>query len=322
MSNALIALREELRDAGLVDTHYHVGPELIVRRYDVKTLADKAVPFGATLVLKNHTYPTTPLASLARGHFGANFLGGVVLNNYVGGLNPQAVQGAHSGNRSNVSDPTPDPMPIVVWMPTVHAESHLRLHGFGFDPRWAGCCTHATDPQRSLPAQVVPDTPVIVFDESGKPKPELIATLEAVASNGCILATGHLHASEVMKLVPLALDIGVRRVILTHPHYPSIQLSDEEQKTLTRRPQVFAEHCFAIHTQDGVALQNYVDAIRATGPEQVLLSTDFGQVSSDPFPDGSIRYAAELGELVKGVISRRDFIAMFCSNGRRALALA
>ena len=110
MSNALIALREELRDAGLVDTHYHVGPELIVRRYHVKTLADKAVPFGATLVLKNHTYPTTPLASLARGHFGANFLGGVVLNNYVGGLNPQAVQGAHSGNRSNVSDPTPDPM--------------------------------------------------------------------------------------------------------------------------------------------------------------------------------------------------------------------
>jgi Family of unknown function (DUF6282) len=182
MSNALIALREELRDAGLVDTHYHVGPELIVRRYDVKTLADKAVPFGATLVLKNHTYPTTPLASLARGHFGANFLGGVVLNNYVGGLNPQAVQGAHSGNRSNVSDPTPDPMPIVVWMPTVHAESHLRLHGFGFDPRWAGCCTHATDPQPSVPAQVVPDTPVIVFDESGKPKPELIPTLEAVTS--------------------------------------------------------------------------------------------------------------------------------------------
>src|SRR4029079_3342502 len=120
MSDAAVALREELRDAGLVDTHYHVGPELIVRRYDVKTLADKAVPFGATLVLKNHTYPTTPLASLARGHFGASFLGGVVLNNYVGGLNPQAVQGAHSGNRSNVSDPTPDPMPIVVWMPTVH----------------------------------------------------------------------------------------------------------------------------------------------------------------------------------------------------------
>src|SRR3954453_16523615 len=112
MSAAVVELTEELRDAGLVDTHYHVGPELIVRRYDVKTLADKAVPFGATLVLKNHTYPTTPLASLARGHFGANFLGGIVLNNYVGGLNPKAVEAARSGNRANVADATPDATPI------------------------------------------------------------------------------------------------------------------------------------------------------------------------------------------------------------------
>ena len=94
------ALKEELREAGVVDTHYHVGPELIVRRYDVKTLADAAAPFGATLVLKNHTYPTTPLASLARARFGAQFFGGVVLNRYVGGLNPQAVEGARSGNRT------------------------------------------------------------------------------------------------------------------------------------------------------------------------------------------------------------------------------
>jgi hypothetical protein len=33
-----------------------------------------------------------------------------------------------------------------------------------------------------FPHRLSPDTPVIVFDESGKPKPELIATLEAVAS--------------------------------------------------------------------------------------------------------------------------------------------
>jgi hypothetical protein len=66
MFDALDNLAEALREEGVVDTHYHVGPELIVRRYDVKMLADVAVPFGATLVLKNHTYPTTPLAALAR----------------------------------------------------------------------------------------------------------------------------------------------------------------------------------------------------------------------------------------------------------------
>jgi Family of unknown function (DUF6282) len=320
--NAIDALKEELREAGVVDTHYHVGPELIVRRYDVKSLADAATPFGATLVLKNHTYPTTPLASLARGRFGAQFLGGVVLNQYVGGLNPQAIDGARSGNRADVGNESADATPIVVWMPTVHAQSHLRVHGFSFDPRWAGCCTHGKKKDQLAGAEAVTaEEPVIVFDEAGKPAPKLIATLEAIVRNRCILATGHLHASEVMKLVPLALEMGVHRVILTHPHYSSIRLADEAQKTLARSPEVFIEHCFAVHTQDGVPLGAYSEAIRTTGPEQVLLSTDFGQSSSDPFPDGTIRYAAELGELVKGSVSHADFIAMFSANGRRALGL-
>ncbi len=322
MSDATASLREELRQYGVVDTHYHIGPELIVRRYDVKTLADAAVPFGATLVLKNHTYPTTPLASLARARFGAKFLGGVVLNQYVGGLNPQAIEGARSGNRAAVDSNAADTTPFVVWMPTVHAQSHIRTHGFSFDPRWSGCCTHDAPGHHPHHANsATPDAPVIVFDDAGYPKPELIATLEAMVHNNCILATGHLHADEVMKLVPLALEMGIRRVVLTHPHYSSIRLSDEAQKVLTRRPEVFAEHCFAVHTQDGVALRAYADAIRVTGPEQVLLSTDFGQLTSDPFPDGTIRYAAELSELLEGVVSRQDFLAMFSSNGRRALGI-
>jgi hypothetical protein len=322
MIDAAAALREELRQSGVVDTHYHVGPELIVRRYDVKTLADVAAPFGATLVLKNHTYPTTPLASLARARFGAKFLGGVVLNRYVGGLNPQAVEGALSGNRALVDAIAPDMTPFVVWMPTVHAQSHIRVHGFSFDPRWAGCCTDEDEGHSHATPDRAPDAPVIVFDEDGRPRPELLATLEMMVRNRCILATGHLHAEEVKRLVPLALEMGIHRVILTHPHYPSIQLSDEAQKTLTRRPEVFVEHCFAVHTQDGIRLQAYADAIRVTGPEQVLLSTDFGQVSSEPFPDGTLRYAAELGRLIKGTVARSDFIAMFSSNGRRALGIA
>jgi hypothetical protein len=321
MTTIVDALKQELKDAGVVDTHYHVGPELIVRRYDVKTLADVAAPFGATLVLKNHTYPTTPLAALARARFGAHFLGGVVLNRYVGGLNPQAIEGARSGNRANVADATPDNSPIVVWMPTVHAASHIRVHGFGFDPAWSGCCTHGHDDDATKATEANPDAPVVVFDDAGKPVRALIETLEAMARNRCILATGHLYADEVKKLVPLALDVGIHRVILTHPHYPSIRLSDEDQKMLLKRPEVFAEHCFAVHTQDGVPIEDYVAAVRTTGPEQVLLSTDFGQVSSAPFPDGTITYAAAMGERLKGFVSRHDFIAMFSSNGRRALGL-
>ena len=321
MFEDLNRLTEALREEGVVDTHYHVGPELIVRRYDVKTLADVAVPFGATLVLKNHTYPTTPLASLARAHFDARFFGGIVLNRYVGGLNPQAVESACSGNRTYASRGEPDPSPVVVWMPTVHARSHLQVHGFAFDPRWSGCCTHGhadhTDPNSRTAAE-----PVIVFEDNGCPASELIPTLEAIARNKCVLASGHLHAEEVKRLVPMALEIGVKRIILTHPHYPSIRLADEDLKMLTLHPEVFIEHCFAIHTQDGVPLEAYADSIRVTGSEQVLLSTDFGQVSSDPFPEGTLRYAAALASLLKGKVSRAAFLGMFTSNGRRALGIA
>ena len=314
-----VSLGEELQQAGIVDTHYHIGPELIARRYDVKSLADAARPFDATLVLKNHTYPTTPLASLARHRFGVQFFGGVVLNNFVGGLNPAAVDSARSGNKGAVENTAADETPIIVWMPTIHAASHLRLHGFGFDPRWQGCCAPHAQEDKSSAASY--DHPVEVFDTEGKPTPQLFAVLEAIVRNHCILATGHLHADEVMKLVPLALDMRVRKIIVTHPHYSSIRLSDEAQKLLAARPEVFLEHCFAVHTQDGVALERYAEAIRTTGPEQVLLSTDFGQISSDPFPDGTIRYASELLHRLGSYIARRDFLAMFSSNGRRALGL-
>jgi hypothetical protein len=320
VSRDIAALREELIDAGVVDTHYHVGPELIARRYDVKTLAEAAAPHRATLVLKNHTYPTTPLASLARRHYGARFFGGVVLNSYVGGLNPQAVEGARSGNRADTAATASDDDPFVVWMPTVDAKAHRDVHGFGFDPRWSGCCVEHGE-EHTHGQEVPADGPVIVFGEDLRPASMLAPTLEAIARSGAVLATGHLSAAEVKQLVPMALEAGVKRVILTHPHYPSIRLSDEDQKALTRRPEVFAEHCFAVHTQDGVALEAYAEAIRVCGPEQVLLSTDFGQVSSDPFPDGTVRYAAELGRLIAGTVSRRDFIAMFSANGRRALRI-
>jgi hypothetical protein len=319
MAHRSQALAEKLQEAGVVDTHYHVGPELIVRRYDVQSLADVAAPFGATLVLKNHTYPTTPLAALARRRFGARFFGGVVLNAYVGGLNPKAVEGAVSGNRAQVDNPKYDPSPVVVWMPTVHAKAHLDHYGFGFDPNWAGCCDHGTETKSS--AEVDPEAPVIAFDDALRPTPELLATLEAIVRHGCILATGHLGAEEVKRLVPLALDMGVKRVILTHPHHFPIGLTDSDQKVLARRPEVFLEHCFATHTQDGVPLAMYADGIRSTGPEQVLLSTDFGQVSSDPFPVGTIRYAEILSELLVGFVSEAELIAMFSANGRRALML-
>lgn len=304
-------LFERLRAGGLADTHYHVGPELMPRRYDVSALAEAARPLGMTMVLKNHTYPTTPLASLARARHGVQFLGGVVLNRFVGGLNPDAVLGAASGNHAEVAHPERSEPPFVVWMPTVHAVSHLRNLGRAFDQRWWGACS-------GVDAVEPTEEPVVVFDDQLRPAPRLSAVLDAIAATGARLATGHLSAAEIMRLVPMALERGVPAVILTHPHYPSVGLSDAQLLELTRDKRVFIEHCFAIHTIEQVPLEAFATSLHFTGTDQVLLSTDFGQVHSDPTPEGSFRFASELSRWV----SADDLVRMMTENPRRALGLA
>lgn len=311
------ALARRLREAGVVDTHFHVGPEVVPRRYDVAGLAQAARPWNATLVLKNHTYPTTPLAAHARRHEGVRLLGGVVLNRYVGGLNPDAVASAQSGNRADVMGDGEDPT-FVVWMPTVHAESHIRSLGFAFDPRWGGGCRACDEAVQDDPRE---EEPVRVFDPDGTPVPALSPVLEAIAAAGARLATGHLSAAEIMGLVPMALEVGVPAVLITHPHYPSVDLSNEQLRVLARDPRVFIEHCLAIHTIEEVPLERFVSAIESTGPEQVVLSTDFGQVHSDPFPEATVSFARALDALSGGRIAEPELIAMFSDNPRRALGL-
>jgi hypothetical protein len=313
-------LLAEIQRAGIVETHYHVGPELLPRRYQVAALAELARTHRAAIVLKNHTYPTTPLAALGRHLYGAELYGSVVLNHFVGGLNPDAVAAAISGNKADVTATRPDATPIVVWMPTVHAAAHLRVMGHAFDPRWSGCCAH----RPAEPAAAPPSTPepVHCFDDALRPLPSLLALLDAVAAHGCTLATGHLSAAETRALVPLALARGVPRVILTHPHYPCIDLADEDLAALTADPRVFAEHCFAIHTIEQVPLDRFATAIAASPPHQVILSTDFGQIVSDPFPEGTLRFAEAMFGLLKGVVSDDELVAMFTNNGRAALGLA
>lgn len=311
-----------LAESRIVETHFHVGPEVIPRRYDMRGLATAVAGCDATLVAKNHMASTTSLAALARARFGARILGGIVLNHFVGGLNPHAVRAAAATNRAHVGGDVEsaraDP-PFVVWMPTVHAAAHLRTLGHEFDPRWSGCCASRHD---HLGAVLDPADGISAFDARGRPAAGLEVVLDAIARAGAVLATGHLAADETMRLVPLAIGAGVRSIIVTHPHYPSVQLSDAELVDLAGLPGVHIEHCFAIHTIEGVPLETLASSILATGPDRVILSTDFGQLHSPDFPEGSERYAVELLEHLGGELGVERVVDMFTTTGARALALA
>ncbi|MGA1076182.1 MAG: DUF6282 family protein [Ilumatobacteraceae bacterium] len=78
---------------GVIDIHLHSSPDVRPRSIDDLAAARAAVAQGmAGVVLKNHHAPTADRATVARLAVpGAPVFGGVVLNEGVGGLNPDAV---------------------------------------------------------------------------------------------------------------------------------------------------------------------------------------------------------------------------------------
>ncbi len=115
---------------GAIDLHCHPYPDLFPRLADDIDIAVAARDAGLeALVLKCHHESTVSRAYLVQRIVpGIRVFGGVVLNTYVGGINPAAVEAAlRLGGKE-------------VWMPTVDAGYHAQVHGGtgGYDAQGGG----------------------------------------------------------------------------------------------------------------------------------------------------------------------------------------
>jgi hypothetical protein len=264
--------RELLR--GAYDTHIHVAPDVVPRIVDDLTLARKFAELGMDgFVLKSHYNATAERASVVRAAVpGIQALGAIVLNRAVGGMNPLAVEvAAREGART-------------VWLPTVDSvnESHERDASASRPgakvPVWVKL-------QLELREQGIEIPPVPVVDEAGAVLPETRAVLERVAHHDQLLATGHLSRDEIFAVVDAALDAGITQIVVTHPEFPAQSLSVEDQRTLAARGTLL-ERCMTTPHTGKVEWEQWMDNIRAVGPEHSVLSTDLGQVFNPPVQDG------------------------------------
>ena len=100
----------EISLEGVVDLHFHTGPDSRPRSVDDIEASRLAAAAGMrAILLKNHFTMTADRAALAMGQVdGLEIFGGLVLNRAVGGINPEAVRqmAAFSGGRGK-----------VVWLP-------------------------------------------------------------------------------------------------------------------------------------------------------------------------------------------------------------
>ena len=257
---------------GAYDLHVHVDPDIIPRRITDLELAERHAALGLRgFVLKSHYAPTTERAQLVTSRSsGVRAIGAITLNHGVGGMNAVAVEIAARGGAR------------FVWMPTVDAANEARElidHPLGAKlPLWAVL-------QQEFRALGMATDPVRVVDDHGAVLPATRAVLRVIARHNLVLATGHLSKDEIFAVTDAALLEGVRQIVITHPDYPTQNLSHAEQRELAAKG-MYLERCVAPSISGKVPWETLFSAIRATGVEHSLLSTDLGQPRNPPVEDG------------------------------------
>jgi len=264
---------------GAYDLQVHVAPDVIARRIDDLDLAREFLARGLRgFVLKSHYIPTAERAKVVtKAVPGIRAFGAITLNHAVGGLNPVAVEIA---GRSGCK---------IVWMPTVDAENETAGLPTGSNkklPFWA-------EIQRELSAMGISPPRMSVLDGNGNLSAEIRTCLELIQRHDMILATGHLGRDEIFALLKAGRQMGLRKMLVTHAEFPSQNLSAEEQAELAGLGGLI-EHCFTTMHTGKASWEGVFDAIRRTGPERCILSTDLGQTINPPVSEGFAMFAQKL----------------------------
>jgi hypothetical protein len=284
---------------GAFDTHIHVDPDVVQRIVDDVTLARRFLDLDMDgFVLKSHYNATAERASVVRAAVpGIRALGAIVLNRAVGGMNPLAVEvAAREGART-------------VWLPTVDSvnESHERDAPAGAKvPVWVKL-------QLDLRRQGIEIDPVPVVDVDGAALPETRAVLERVAHHDLLLATGHLGRDEIFTVVDAAHRAGVRQIVITHPEFPAQSLAVSDQRALAAQGALL-ERCMTTPHTGKISWEQWIENIRACGPEHSVLSTDLGQTFNPPVEDGM---AIMVDRLLAAGFDDEEVHVMAVTNTRR-----
>lgn len=269
---------------GAIDMHLHGSPDITERKLSDIGLARAArEAHMAGIMLKSHYGLTAARATLVCECVpGINVFGGIVLNNMVGGFNPEAVETALQLGAKEV------------WMPTITAENHLR-------------CSHQ-DISKA----------VKITDAYGKIIPEIYPILEMIAENDVILGTGHLSIEESLKIISLAKEKGVKKILVTHPEWEFTKMPVAIQKELASQGVYFERCYYAAHSSQQLPIGEVAEQIKQVGAETTVMSTDFGQIFNELPVTGIQHYVADM---ISCGIPASDIEVMIKNNPKYLLSV-
>lgn len=255
---------------GAIDLHFHSFPCLFPRLADdvEVAVAARSMGFRALLYKCHHESSVSRAMYLEALVPGLRAFGGIVLNSYVGYVNPAAVEASlRLGGRA-------------VWMPTVDAAYHAEIHG-------------STGKYGTQSGGRESSEGYSVLDETGKLRSEVHEVLELVAEHDAILGTSHLSPREIVVLVPAARAAGVEKVNITHPFYkvPGLDL-DTLAELVAQGATAEFEYCGISPVWHVAQVEGIVEAVKRLGAANCILVSDAGQ-RHNPIAPEALRVLAQ-----------------------------
>lgn len=275
-----ISNKKFLKD--VIDIHVHTNPDIRIRKLDDIELAEEARRVGArAIVIKSHLVSTMDRAWIAsRLVPEIKVYGGLVLNPQVGGLNPHAVETAIKMGAK------------IIWLPTLWSAHERSRQG------------------KNDGVQCI---------EGRKVLPALVSIFKQLIANDIALATGHLSSEECLIAVEEARKQGVKKIIINHPEWTSINMPIFTQKELAQFD-VYFERCYARNV-NGTYEKNFrrnLEAMQEIGFESTIIATDGGQVENPIWSEALSEYIAYL---VDAGVSQQHIDLMTKINPAKILGL-
>ena len=314
---------------GAIDIHVHAGPHLksSPRRLDPFEAAEQARDAGMrAIVLMDVIETSTGTAWLvSRKVPGIEVFGGIILNTNYGGMNPRAVKSSMQ---------------------------------YGAGAKFVSFGAHSTRFLAAREGTVVDGKPVLFKDlypefaeqeyarAVGIPledpiTPELRQILQVIADNPDVyLNTGHVSGAEAVRLVDLAHDFGIGKVLVAHVARADMTLA-QKQHAVARgaflevglaeyvypggvpRTHYYTEREY-MHSipssSSGRAhgLRGLDEEIKAIGAEHFILATDYGIRAAAPPVEGMRQFIASLLDMD---YNADDICAMTSTNPAILLGL-
>lgn len=284
---------------GAVDMHVHPSPSPFPRRLGIYEAAAQAADGGfSAIFVKSHHHSMVTDVQAARevtGELPIPVYAGVALNDQVGGLNPYAVDLAlQLGGR-------------IVWFPTISSGQHIHEHSGGLN-----------FPTASM--KLRDNTAISITDGDGRVREEVRDILGLIKEHDAVLNGGHLGADQLNVLIATAHEMGMRRIVVSHPNYvigaSSAQCAEWVDKG------VHFEHCLCMYDERSSFYHWTIDVlleyVKATGVENTQLGSDLGQ-AKNPLPTEA--FASIVRKLLDAGVSAPDIRRMVGGTARETAGL-